>query len=135
MLSNSYLQAILTGESSTVAKSCEPTLTPKAVYQDKTCMLFSVRMPQGLLAVAGLCSKATTCDTSERKVQHNFMAMLALVILLPETQVARCQPAALSWAKVRPSACREQWSQQAERTLLSWALGSAQPLARSGASL
>ncbi len=37
------LQSILTGESSSVEKYLESTQSRKAVYQDKTCLLFSVR--------------------------------------------------------------------------------------------
>ena len=39
------LQSVLTGESGSVEKHLEPTAGPKAVYQDKTCILFSVRQP------------------------------------------------------------------------------------------
>ena len=45
------MQAILTGESSTVVKSCEAVHVPKAVYQDKICMLFSVRPARLALSV------------------------------------------------------------------------------------
>ena len=37
------MQSILTGESSSVEKYLESTQSRKAVYQDKTCLLFSVR--------------------------------------------------------------------------------------------
>ncbi len=41
------LQSILTGESSSAEKVLEATVDAKAVYQDKTCILFSVSfMPQ-----------------------------------------------------------------------------------------
>ena len=36
------VQSILTGESDSVAKSVEAHASQKAVYQDKTCLLFSV---------------------------------------------------------------------------------------------
>ena len=36
-------QSILTGESGSVQKFTSPTEARKAVYQDKTCLLFSVR--------------------------------------------------------------------------------------------
>ena len=36
------LQSILTGESESVEKTLEAATHPKAVYQDKTCILFSV---------------------------------------------------------------------------------------------
>lgn len=36
-------QSILTGESGSVAKFVDAVSTRKAVYQDKTCLLFSVR--------------------------------------------------------------------------------------------
>ena len=38
----SVMQSILTGESSSVEKDLEPTQSRKAVYQDKTCLLFAV---------------------------------------------------------------------------------------------
>lgn len=38
------LQSILTGESSSVEKYMESTQSRKAVYQDKTCLLFAVRL-------------------------------------------------------------------------------------------
>lgn len=37
------LQSILTGESSSVEKYMEATQSRKAVYQDKTCLLFAVK--------------------------------------------------------------------------------------------
>ena len=37
------VQSILTGESSTVDKILDAARVPNAVYQDKTCLLFSVR--------------------------------------------------------------------------------------------
>jgi magnesium-transporting ATPase (P-type) len=37
------MQSILTGESHSVEKHTEATTNPKAVYQDKTNILFSVR--------------------------------------------------------------------------------------------
>lgn len=43
-------QAILTGESDSVTKDTEPHAVQKAVYQDKTCLLFSV----SLLSTSGL---------------------------------------------------------------------------------
>ena len=36
-------QSILTGESGSVQKFTEPTESLNAVYQDKTCLMFSVR--------------------------------------------------------------------------------------------
>jgi len=42
---NLTLQSILTGESSSAEKFREPATDPKAVYQDKTCILFSVSIP------------------------------------------------------------------------------------------
>ena len=46
------LQSILTGESSSVEKHMEATQSRKAVYQDKTCLLFAVRL--GLLVSRSL---------------------------------------------------------------------------------
>ncbi len=37
------VQSILTGESGSVEKGVDTVQNEKAVYQDKTCMLFSVR--------------------------------------------------------------------------------------------
>lgn len=37
-------QSILTGESGSIEKSTEPVDSRKAVYQDKTCIMFSVRL-------------------------------------------------------------------------------------------
>ena len=39
------LQAILTGESDSVEKHMDKVEDPRALYQDKTCILFSVRFP------------------------------------------------------------------------------------------
>jgi hypothetical protein len=50
-------QAILTGESTSVHKSVDVVVDHKAVKQDMTNMLFSVRIP----SFGGLCSWLTPC--------------------------------------------------------------------------
>jgi magnesium-transporting ATPase (P-type) len=45
-------QSILTGESGSVQKFTDPTESRNAVYQDKTCLMFSVRHPNQALAPA-----------------------------------------------------------------------------------
>lgn len=42
------MQSILTGESGSVEKSLAAVHDPKAVYQDKTCLLFAVSVQPGL---------------------------------------------------------------------------------------
>ena len=46
-------QSILTGESGSVAKFVGAVTTRKAVYQDKTCLLFSVRHGAPTCALVG----------------------------------------------------------------------------------
>ena len=53
------LQSILTGESSSVEKHLESTHSRKAVYQDKTCLLFAVRL--SLLSVRVIPCQALAC--------------------------------------------------------------------------
>ena len=43
-----HVQSILTGESGSVEKSLAAVRDPKAVYQDKTCLLFAVSTQPGL---------------------------------------------------------------------------------------
>lgn len=47
------MQSILTGESGSVEKSLAAVPDPKAVYQDKTCLLFAVSKPGLSPAVHG----------------------------------------------------------------------------------
>ena len=47
-------QSILTGESGSVAKFVGAVSTRKAVYQDKTCLLFSVRPQSPVMRATGV---------------------------------------------------------------------------------
>ena len=53
-------QSILTGESGSVQKFTDPTESRNAVYQDKTCLMFSVRDAAHAKACVSRCKMVST---------------------------------------------------------------------------